>query len=160
MGVPKLFYNYTNERNNYMKKIKDLINTLIKKFMTKEVILYIIFGVFTTIVNIATFYILTNFAHITENISNVIAIILAVIFAYVTNRKLVFNSTAKSFSEIIAEIFKFFSARFFTMLVEFFGFMLLFNVMHIPNLISKIIVTILVIILNFFLSKFFAFKNK
>ena len=154
-----------------MNKLKELINTLIKKFMTKEVILYIVFGVLTTIVNIATFYVLTTFAHITENISNIIAIILAVVFAYVTNRKLVFNSTAKTFkeivnstaknvSEIIVEMFKFFSARFFTMLVEFFGFMLLFDVIHIPNLISKVIVTVLVIVLNFFLSKFFAFKNK
>ncbi len=143
-----------------MEKFKDLINTLIKKFMTKEVILYIVFGVLTTLVNILTFYLLTRYAHITENVSNIIAIILAVIFAYITNRKMVFNSTAKSFSEILKEMFKFFSARFFTMLVEFFGFMLLFDVMHIPNLISKIIVTILVIVLNFFLSKFFAFKNK
>lgn len=143
-----------------MKKIVSFIQNLIKKFMTKEVILYVIFGVLTTIVNIATFYVLTHFAHITENVSNVIAIILAVVFAYVTNRKLVFNSTAKTFKEIVVEIFKFFSARFFTMLVEFFGFMLLFDVMHIPNMISKVVVTVLVIILNFFLSKFFAFKNK
>jgi len=143
-----------------MEKLKNLINTLIKKFMTKEIILYAIFGVFTTIVNILSFYLLTTYAHITENISNVIAILLAVIFAYITNRKLVFNSTAKNFKEILVEIFKFFSARFFTMLVEFFGFMLLFNGLHIPNLISKMIITVLVIILNFFLSKFFAFKNK
>lgn len=143
-----------------MEKIKELINSIIKKFMTKEVILYVVFGVFTTIVNVATFYVLTTFCHIEENISNVIAIILAVIFAYITNRKLVFNSTASNAKQIFIEMFKFFSARFFTMLVEFFGFMLLFNVLHIPNLISKLTITVLVIVLNFFLSKFFAFKNK
>ena len=142
-----------------MEKLDVLIKNIIKKFMTKEVILYIVFGVFTTIVNVLTFYVLTKFANLNENISNVIAIILAVVFAYITNRKLVFNSNASTFSEIIIEIFKFFSARFFTMLVEFFGFMLLFDVIHIPNMISKITVTILVIILNFFFSKFFAFKN-
>lgn len=143
-----------------MTKLKELINTIIKKLMTKEVILYIVFGVFTTIVNIATFYVLTKYCHIEENVSNIIAIIIAVIFAYVTNRKLVFNSTATTAKQISIEIFKFFSARFFTMIVEFFGFMLLFNVLHIPDLISKTTVTIVVIILNFFLSKFFAFKNK
>ncbi|MBR1654683.1 MAG: GtrA family protein [Clostridia bacterium] len=143
-----------------MEKIKKIINTLIKKFMTKEVILYVVFGVLTTIVNVATFYVLTTFCHIEENISNVIAIILAVIFAYITNRKLVFNSTASNSKQIFLEMCKFFSARFFTMLVEFFGFMLLFNVLHIPNLISKLTITVLVIVLNFFLSKFFAFKNK
>lgn len=142
-----------------MEKIKTLINTIIKKFMTKEVILYVVFGVLTTLVNVGTFYVLTNFLHYNENIANIIAILLAVIFAYITNRKLVFNSKASSFSEIFFEICKFFSARFFTMVVEFFGFMLLFNVLHIPNLISKISITVLVIVLNFFLSKFFAFKN-
>ena len=143
-----------------MKKVISFVQTMIKKLMTKEVILYIVFGVLTTIVNIATFYVLTHYAHITENVSNIIAIISAVVFAYITNRKLVFNSTAKTFKEIVIEIFKFFSSRFFTMIVEFFGFMLLFNVLHIPNMISKAVVTILVIILNFFLSKFFAFKNR
>lgn len=143
-----------------MTKLKDLINTIIKKFMTKEVILYVVFGVLTTIVNIATFYVLTKFCHLEENISNIIAIMLAVIFAYITNRKLVFNSTATTAKQIIIEMFKFFSARLFTMIVEFFGFMLLFNVLHIPDLISKTTVTVIVIILNFFLSKFFAFKRK
>ena len=143
-----------------MKKIKELINLIIKKFFTKEVIFYGIFGVLTTVVNVATFYVLTTFCHLEENTSNVIAIIVAVIFAYITNRKLVFNSTASTASRIFEELCKFFVARFFTMLVEFFGFMLLFNVLHIPNMISKLTITILVIILNFFLSKFFAFKSK
>ncbi len=143
-----------------MNKLKKIINTLIKKFATKEVIFYAIFGILTTIVNVATFYILTTFCNIEENVSNIIAIIIAVIFAYITNRKLVFNSKASTVKEYFLEIFKFFSARFFTMIVEFFGFMLLFNALHIPNIISKLVITILVIILNFFLSKFFAFKNK
>lgn len=142
-----------------MEKFKNLINVLIKKIMTKEVILYIVFGIFTTIVNIGSFYLLTTYAHLTENLANIIAIILAVIFAYITNRKLVFNSKASNIKEVFNEIIKFFSARLFTMIIEFLGFILLFNVMNIPNLISKATITILVIILNFFLSKFFAFKK-
>lgn len=142
-----------------MNKLKNLFNTLIKKFMTKEVVLYIVFGVFTTVVNVGIFYVLTEKFNVPENISNVIAIFSAVVSAYITNRKLVFNSKAKTVKQVLAEIIKFFSARFFTMLVEFFGFMLLFDILHIPNLISKISITIIVIILNFFLSKFFAFKK-
>lgn len=142
-----------------MNKIKNVINTLIKKFMTKEVILYVIFGVFTTVVNVGTFYVLTTHLEFNENLANIIAIILAVVFAYITNRKMVFNSTASNFKQVFFEMCKFFSARFFTMLVEFFGFMLLFDVLHIPNLISKLSITVLVIVLNFFLSKFFAFKK-
>lgn len=142
-----------------MQKIIKLINSIIKKIMTKEVILYIVFGVLTTVVNVGTFYVLTTFCHVNENISNVIAILLAVVFAYITNRRLVFNSKASNFKEIFMEMLKFFSARLFTMIVEFFGFMLLFNVLNIPNLISKLTITVLVIVLNFFLSKFFAFKK-
>lgn len=142
-----------------MQKIIKLINSIIKKIMTKEVILYIVFGVLTTVVNVGIFYVLTTFCHVNENISNVIAIFLAVVFAYITNRRLVFNSKASNFKEIFMEMLKFFSARLFTMIVEFFGFMLLFNVLNIPNLISKLTITVLVIVLNFFLSKFFAFKK-
>ena len=142
-----------------MVKFKNLVLSIIKKFMTKEVILYVIFGVFTTIVNVATFYVLTTFAHIDKNIANIISIILAVAFAYITNRKLVFNSKASTFKQVFFEICKFFSARAFTMLVEFLGLMLFTDVFHLPNMISKISITIIVIILNFFLSKFFAFKS-
>ncbi len=134
------------------------LNGLIKKLFSREVIFYAIFGVLTTIVNISVFYVLTLIG-LEENISNIIAIIIAVLFAYITNRKLVFNSTAKGFKEIWTEFYKFMIGRAFTMCVEMVGFYLLFNLMHIHELISKIFITILVIILNFFISKFFAFKK-
>lgn len=134
------------------------LNALIKKFLTKEIILYGIFGVLTTIVNISIFYFLTLIG-LSENPSNVIAIILAVLFAYFTNRKFVFNSTAKTFSENLKEFYKFILGRAFTMVVEAVGFYLLFTVLGIQKLVSKILISIIVIILNFFISKFFAFKK-
>ena len=143
-----------------MEKIKSLITVIIKKVFSREVIFYGIFGVLTTIVNFACFYVLTSFLNLEENFSNTIAIIIAVLFAYLTNRKLVFNSTAKTPKEIFTEAYKFFIGRGATMLVEFFGFMLLFNVMNIQKDISKVSITVLVIILNYFFSKFFAFKKK
>ena len=78
-----------------MEQMKDLI----KKFFTKEIILYAIFGVLTTLVNIVCFYILTKFINLEENFSNVISIIAAILFAYFTNRKFVFNSTATTAKE-------------------------------------------------------------
>ena len=142
-----------------MEKVKNLITVIIKKVFSREIIFYGIFGVLTTIVNFACFFALTSFLYLEENLSNVISIFIAVTFAYVTNRKLVFNSTAKTSKDIFAEIYRFFIGRGATMLVEFFGFMLLFNVIHIHKDISKALVTILVIILNYFFSKFFAFKQ-
>ena len=139
-----------------MEKLK----VLIKKFCTKEVIFYAIFGVLTTLVNVGLFYVLTNFVHLEENFSNVIAIILAILFAYFTNRKMVFNSTASGFKQNFSEFVKFIIGRSFTMIVELVGFFLMFNILHIHELISKLTITVLVIILNFFISKFFAFKKK
>lgn len=135
------------------------IKTMIKKFCTKEVILYVIFGVLTTLVNIVSFYILTNFIHLEENLSNVIAIILCILFAYFTNRKLVFNSTASTSKEKFAEFSRFILGRVFTMVVEIIGFFLMFNIAHMHELVSKVLISILVIILNFFISKFFAFNK-
>ncbi len=137
----------------------ELIKNLIKKFCTKEIIFYGIFGVLTTLVNIAVFYVLTHFIHLEENLSNAIAIILAVLFAYFTNRKIVFNSTASTLKEKLYEFGKFILGRAFTMIVELIGFFLMFNIMHIQELISKILISIIVIVLNFFISKFFAFKK-
>ena len=130
-----------------MEKLK----LLFKKFC--------IFGVLTTIVNVGTFYILSSILHIEENLSNNIAIFIAVLFAYFTNRKLVFNSNAKNIKEKLIEFCKFMLGRLFTMVVESFGFFLMFNLFGIQELISKISITIIVIILNFFISKFFAFKK-
>lgn len=162
-----------------MKKIKNLtqnfINIILKifekifpkklfeisqKFLTVEVVLYIIFGVLTTIVNIGTFAIFTSCMKFEENFANIIAIVLAVLFAYFTNKNLVFNSKATTLKEKFREFLKFMLGRAFTMIIELVGFYLLFNLLSIQELLSKTIITILVIILNFFISKFFAFKKQ
>lgn len=139
-----------------MEKIKELI----KKVCTKEVIFYVIFGVLTTLVNIGSFYIMTDKLNWNENISNIIAISLSVLFAYVTNKNLVFHSDAKEWKEKLNQFLKFILGRGFTMLVEFLGCWLLFEKTLIPQMISKCFITVIVIILNFFISKFFAFKKK
>ena len=138
-----------------MEKIKELI----KKFCTREVILYLIFGVLTTIVNFVSFYILNKLVGWEENLSNFIAIVLAVIFAYVTNKNLVFHSEAKNMKEKFGEFCKFIAGRAVTMVVEFVGCWILFKT-AIPEMISKLAVTVIVVVLNFFISKFFAFKPK
>ena len=141
-----------------MENIKELIDKLIKKLFTKEVMFYIIFGVLTSIVNIGTFALMTKVFKINENISNFVAILSAVILAYLTNKDMVFHSKATTIKEKSLEFFKFMLGRAFTMVVEFVGCFLLFK-LPIPQIISKCAVTALVIILNFFISKFFAFKK-
>lgn len=137
-----------------MEKIK----ALIKKVCTKEVILYIVFGILTTVVNLGTFYIMNSLLLWDENVSNIIAIVLAVLFAYITNKDLVFHSEARKIKERLIQFFKFMLGRAFTMVVEFLGCLVLFQT-SIPNIVSKCLVTVVVIVLNFFISKFFAFKT-
>lgn len=135
------------------------INKLIKKLLDRDVILYIIFGILTTLVNFVTFYILNSLMKVNANISNLVAIPLAILFAYFTNRKWVFHTQAKGFKENFNEFCKFIAGRAVTMIIEFFGCMLLFMI-PIPEIVSKLIVSVIIIILNFFISKFFAFKQK
>lgn len=138
-----------------MEKMRNII----KNILTKEVILYVVFGIFTTIVNLGTFYVLNSIFSVNENVSNFIAILLAVLFAYITNKDLVFHSEAKSAKDRWTQFLKFMLGRAFTMVVEFVGGIGLF-LLPIPNVISKVVLTVIVIILNFFISKFFAFKSK
>ena len=137
----------------------ETIKKIMKKILTKEVILYAIFGVLTTVVNIGSFYIMTNWLHWNEDISNAIAILLAVLVANVTNKDMVFHSEAETIQEKGKEFAKFMAGRAFTMIVEYVGCLILFRT-PIPQMISKCAMTVIVIILNFFISKFFAFKRK
>lgn len=138
-----------------MEKIKELI----KKVCTKETILYLIFGVLTTAVNWGTFWILNEKLKITENTANLIAIIIAVLFAYVTNKIWVFESKTDGFGENVVEFCRFILGRLITMAIEWGGCALLFEYAPIPPMISKGIISVIIIILNFFISKFFAFKK-
>lgn len=131
---------------------------IIKKVLNKDVMLYIVFGVLTTLVNFVTFYILNSLANWDENLSNFIAISLSILFAYFTNRTWVFHSQAKNMNEKFNEFLKFVTGRIFTMLIEFFGCMILFKT-QISALVIKCVVSVIVIVLNFFISKFFAFKK-
>lgn len=127
---------------------------IFKKFFTREIISYLFFGVLTTLVNFATFFILAHLLNFEENFSNAISIIVSIIFAYFTNSIFVFQSKIK-----FKEFFKFVIGRAFTMFLEFAGFFVMYSLLNIPDLISKFVITIIIVILNYFISKFFAFKK-
>ncbi len=139
-------------------KTQELIKKVKNKIFTKEVILYGVFGILTTIINLAISYLLEN--KMNGAIASAIGIIAAIIFAYFTNRKLVFNSEAVGFKQNFKEFLKFVAGRALTMIIEEGGVILFYNVMKMPFRPVKLSLTIIVIILNFFISKFFAFKHK
>lgn len=123
----------------------------------KHIILYFIFGVITTLVSWGSFYLLRHFVPvIEENIANIISIVLAVITAYITNRRYVFKSVEKN---ILKEFLAFCSSRAVTMLLEALIFFVFATVLDFPEMVVKIGESVIIMILNYFFSKFFVFKK-
>lgn len=123
----------------------------------KEHIMYVICGVLTTIVNFAIFIIAIYF-NIPIGVSNTMAFIGAVLFAYGVNRKYVFVSNEKKgLKKTFVEIVRFFGSRITTFLIES---LLLYIVLILsaPPILGKAIISIVTLILNYVLSKFIVFK--
>lgn len=159
-----------------MKKIA----ALFKKY--KEIIMYLIFGVLTTLVNIVCTVVLNKLFNISADnfISTSVSWFLAVLFAFVTNRKFVFESKEKN---VLLEMAKFYGSRAFSGLFEIFlpkCFVLLadkvgflgflgnpFRIViggktlyELDGGIAKLVTMVVVIILNYVLSKLVVFRKK
>lgn len=133
----------------------------IKKILLnyKEQILYIIFGVLTTVLNFLVYIIFTRVFEANFLISNAVAWLLAVIFAFITNKIYVFNSTDYNIKFIIKEFSEFTISRIFTGLLDI-GLLYLFvSIIHMNDLISKIIIGIIITILNYVISKMYVFRG-
>ena len=123
----------------------------------KEVIMYLIFGVLTTVVNIVVYYVMADMLQVHYMISNIVAWFLSVLFAYITNRKYVFESMS---NEIIKEMTSFFGARLATGAMDM-VLMWLFVGLHIlPDFVAKVITNVIVIVANYILSKLVVFKGE
>lgn len=146
--------------------MNDKINNLIKKFLNKETISYLIFGVLTTIINIVVFWFAEReLAFIMSEdtaslVGNVIAWVISVAFAFVTNKLFVFESKSMAFKVVMAELTGFVIARLLSLAFDE-GFMFVAIVLlGMNSLLAKIISNVFVVIINYVLSKFFIFKNK
>lgn len=136
-----------------MEKIK----CLFQKY--KSFLLYVFFGGCTTLVNIITYAVCARAFHLGTVVSNILAWILAVTFAYVTNRIWVFDSKANQRKEIVREIASFFSCRLLTGGLDLLIMYVFVDVIGVNDLIMKIISNIIVIILNYVASKLLIFKS-
>lgn len=138
-----------------MKKIKEIF----RKY--REIIMYVIVGGLTTVVSLASYYLLT-FTILDANnpiqlqVANIISWILCVSFAFVTNRKYVFESKNK---KITKECLNFFLARLSTLIIDMLSMGLMVSVFKINDSIAKIIVQFIILVLNYILSKFLVFNK-
>ena len=144
-----------------VQKIKNLLTRY------REVLLYLIFGGLTTVVDWGLSFLLYYFwgdaieaNAILVHGANVIAWAAAVLFAFVTNRIWVFESNKKGFLPILGELGSFAGGRVMTLLLQEAIFVIFFDIMGISEFIVKLIAAVLVIILNYFISKLFVFRKK
>lgn len=141
-----------------IEKIKKLYNKY------KEIVNYLIIGVLTTVVSLVSFYLVrifvfTNDSQFDIQFANVISWVLAVLFAFVTNKKYVFESKSTGYQKFL-EMIKFYVSRLTTLGVEMFVMWLLTSPLKVDDMISKIIVQFIIVILNYVFSKLFVFKKK
>lgn len=132
----------------------------LKKY--RELIVYIIVGVLTTIVSLGVYYacvftVLDPTDAIQLQVANVISWVCAVIFAYVTNRKFVFQSTS---TDIAKEFTSFVGSRVATLLMDCAIMFISVTLLGFNDKIAKLIVQVVVTVGNYVLAKLWVFKDK
>lgn len=156
-----------------MSKIKDLF------IKYKEIITYVIFGVLTTVVSWGSYSVFVEVLSMKVFVGNLLSWICAIVFAYVTNKLWVFESKSWKPSVIGKEIVTFVASRGITGVIEilcvpllaktgfdniFYGILEKMNIsigiLFTDGIYSKIFLSVVVVILNYFFSKFIIFKNK
>ena len=137
----------------------------------KEIISYVFFGGLTTVVSFASYAIFTKIIR-TQNeiagvaVANVLSWVCAVIFAFVTNKLWVFESKESGIKTVLSELCKFTASRLFTGVIEWFGVPFLVyiglnqTILGIEGMLSKVTVSVIVVILNYIFSKLFVFTKK
>ena len=136
-----------------MKKLKNLL------LQYKSVILYLIFGGCTTLVNIVCYFVCYRMLWISNLASTAIAWFASVLFAFVTNRTYVFGSQAKEYRERLRELLSFFACRGMTGVMDMAIMYITVDCMNMNSLLWKIVSNILVIIINYTASKLIIFKK-
>ena len=150
---------FKSNTNNMIKLIEDYIeedNHTSWFNKCREVLMYLVFGGLTTLVNIVAFFILRKLS-VSVYISNLIAWVVAVLFAFITNKLFVFESKDKS--KIGKELISFFGFRILSLGVDMGAMYLLLQVINTGEVFAKIMANIIVIILNYIFSKLFVFKK-
>ena len=125
----------------------------------KEVLLYLFFGFLTFVVSIGSFAYCNKAMHMNELLANIISWILAVLFAYVTNKIWVFDGKTNGVVDFIRQIVAFFGGRVFTLIVEELILFVFITKLGMGSIVIKVIAQVVVIVLNYVISKLIVFKG-
>ena len=125
----------------------------------KQLCSYIFWGSCTTIVNYSIYFLFTDLLHIHHLISNVIAWVISVIFAFGVNKVFVFDSENWGANVAGREFLQFVSARLLSGAFETGMLFLFVDILLFPDSIIKIMASIVIVIMNYVISKLFIFKK-
>lgn len=126
----------------------------------KEIIVYTIFGVLATAVDFGSYILMTRVFKLDEHFSNILAQFLAIIFAFFTNKLFVFNDKELKWKTLSVQFGKFVSLRLITLALNSVLFSFMVEKFNTNDLLSKIVVAVIVVILNYIFSKLIIFKHK
>ena len=125
----------------------------------REQILYLVFGGLTTLISIFTYAVFTELADINILIANILSWIISVAVAYATNKSVDFRSDKKGVAQVLTEALSFYAGRLLTLLIEEAILFVFIDLAKLPNMPVKIIAQIIIIVLNYIISKVFIFKK-
>ena len=140
--------------------IQRIIKYVFGKDLGAETIRYVIVGAMTTLVNYGLFELFYGVIGIGVTVSNVTSIFVSIVFAYVANKLVVFRHRSDSLSALILELCKFFGGRLFTMALEVGAVELFYFVLGYDARLGKIAAQVLVIIVNYLISKLIVFRKQ
>ena len=125
----------------------------------REMIQYIIWGVLSAVLNVGLFQILI-LGSVDYRIANLITIIVVKIFCYVTNKIFVFRTPYEGLKVLLKEMMAFIFARGVTSILDYVGVLVLVELVNCREMLSKCIMAVVVVVVNYLFSKFFVFKKK
>lgn len=137
-----------------MDKIKEIISKY------KNIVFYLFFGVCTTLINWLSYYLLYSIWKVPNVISTIIAWIVAVIFAFVTNKIWVFDSKSFEKSILLKESASFVAARLVTGLLDVIIMYVAVDLFFWNSMLWKLLSNFIVIVINYVLSKFLVFSKR
>lgn len=126
----------------------------------KEVLMYLLFGGLTSVVCVVSFGIFHLTFGMDELIANVISWIFAVTFAFVTNRIWVFHASTDSVVDFVKQMVAFYGGRVLTLVIEELMILLFIKLLQWPSMSVKVAAQVVVIVLNYVISKLFVFRKK
>ncbi len=129
------------------------------KLVNRETVSYVVFGALTTLINIVFYMVCYNTFGIPNLVSNTIAWVAAVLFAYVVNKLFVFCSHNETFRQALREFALFIGARVLSLGIDLLGMYLLVDILSLSGNWAKIGMNVIVLVLNYIFSKLFIFRK-